>query len=49
MEVISQSHTPAFLPLEKDPLVPIGWEAMWPPELVCVLWRREKSPALARN
>jgi hypothetical protein len=30
-------------------MLPIGQEAGWAPELVLMLWRREKSPSPARN
>jgi len=33
----------------KEPLVPIKYEAGWVPELVWILWRRDKSLDYARN
>jgi hypothetical protein len=41
LEVSSQVHANAALPLEKEPPVPIGWEAGWATEPVWTLWRRE--------
>jgi len=37
VEVSGQLHTPAALLPWEDPLIPIGWEARWAPELVW-LW-----------
>jgi hypothetical protein len=34
MEKSGQLHASAALPPEKDPLLPIGWEAVWAPEPV---------------
>jgi hypothetical protein len=41
----------SFIPPEKEPPVPVGWEARWAPEPVRSLWRREKwlNPARNRN
>jgi hypothetical protein len=33
MEVSGQLHAPAALPPEKEPPVPLGYEAGWAPEL----------------
>jgi hypothetical protein len=49
MEVSGQLHALATLPLGKEPLVFIGKEAGWTPELVWMLWRRGKSLSPARN
>jgi hypothetical protein len=40
--VNDQLHVPAALPQGKKPPVPIGLVAGWAPELVWMLWRREK-------
>jgi hypothetical protein len=45
MEVSGQFHDPAALPPRKEPLVPIGYEARWAPELFWTGWLREKFPA----
>jgi hypothetical protein len=37
MEVNDQFHTPAALPPEKEPPVPIGWEAGWVPVSLYVM------------
>jgi hypothetical protein len=42
-------YTPASLPPEKEPVVPIGYEAGWAPEPVWTLWSRRKSLAPAKN
>jgi len=34
MDVGGQLHAPAALPLRKEPLISIGWETGWSPELV---------------
>jgi hypothetical protein len=44
MEVNAQLHTPAALPTEKEPLVPIEKEAVRAPEPVSTWWWREKNP-----
>jgi hypothetical protein len=49
VEVSGQLHALATLPPGKEPLVPIGWEAGWLPELVWTLQGREKSVAPSRN
>jgi hypothetical protein len=41
--VSGQLHAPAALPPEKEPPVPIGYEAGWAPEPVWTTWRRENS------
>jgi hypothetical protein len=43
MEVVGQIHAPAALSPEKEPPVPIGYEAGWASEPVWTLWRRETS------
>jgi hypothetical protein len=43
MEMGGQLHTPTALPQGKEPPVSIGYEAVWAPELVWTLWKREKS------
>jgi hypothetical protein len=48
MEVSGQLHAPAALSLGKQPLVPTVQEAGWTPELVQMLWSREKSLAPTR-
>jgi hypothetical protein len=47
MELSGQLLAPAALSPEKEPLVPIGWEAGWAPEPVWTRWWREKFPAPA--
>jgi hypothetical protein len=42
MEVNGGVHSPAALPLGKEPLTPIGWEAGWAPEPVWTMRRKEK-------
>jgi hypothetical protein len=42
-EVSGQLHSPSAVPLGKEPLVPIGYEAGWTPELVWMTWRSENS------
>jgi hypothetical protein len=49
MEANGQLHALDALPPEKEPLVPIGWEAGWTPKTVWTRWRRDKIPANARN
>jgi hypothetical protein len=46
MEVSGQLYTAAAFTTGKMPLVPIGKEALWGPESVWTLWRREKSRIL---
>jgi hypothetical protein len=41
--VSGQLRTLAAVLLGKEPLVPIGNEAGWAPELVWMTWRREDS------
>jgi hypothetical protein len=38
---VDQLHTPAALPLGKEPLLPIGWEASWAPQLMWTLEKRK--------
>jgi hypothetical protein len=45
--VIGQLHALAALPLEKESLLPIGYEVGWAPEPVRTLWSKEKSLAPA--
>jgi hypothetical protein len=40
MKVSSQLYALSVLPLEKEPLIPIGYEAGWATESVWTLWRR---------
>jgi hypothetical protein len=47
MEVSGQLHTLVALTPGKEPLVPIGQEAVWVPEPVWTLWWREKFPTPA--
>jgi hypothetical protein len=42
MEVNSQIHSPAVLPMGKEPPVHIGMQVGWTPEPVWTLWSREK-------
>jgi hypothetical protein len=49
MEVSGKLHATAALPLGKEPLVTIGEEAGWAPELVWMGWKGEKFPVLDRN
>jgi hypothetical protein len=49
MQVSSQLHSQAALPPGKGLPVPIGQEAGWTPELVWILWSREKSRALRES
>jgi len=44
--VSGQLHAPAALPLDKEPLVPIGYEAGWIPEPVRTQWQRRMSLSL---
>jgi hypothetical protein len=43
LQVSGQLHAPAASPPEKEPPVPIVWEAGWAPEPVWTTWRRENS------
>jgi hypothetical protein len=43
LELSGQLHTPAALPLEKEPLVTTGQETGWAPEPIWMTWRRENS------
>jgi len=45
VEVDSQLHTSATLPLGIGPLLPIALETEWAPKLVCMFWKIEISPA----
>jgi hypothetical protein len=47
MMASGQPHSPATLLMGKEPTVPIEQEALWAPELVWTLWRRDKSLFLA--
>jgi hypothetical protein len=47
--VDGQQHVSDTLPLKNDPLLPTEYEAQYTPELVWMLWRREKSLDLARR
>jgi hypothetical protein len=47
MEMSGQLRALAALPPEKEPLVPIGWEAGWTPELDVVVNR--KIPSLRQE
>jgi len=49
MEVNNQLHSTAALPSEKEPSVPVGYEAEWDPEPVWTRWRREKFPIPTEN
>jgi hypothetical protein len=49
MEVSGQLHAPAALSPGKEPLVPIGKEAGWAPELFWTRWWRYKFPAPGRE
>jgi hypothetical protein len=42
-----QLHALAALPPGKEPLVPTEQWTEWSPEPVCILWRKEKSLAMA--
>jgi hypothetical protein len=52
-----QHNAPGRFTAGERTLVPVGWEAVWVPEPVCTLWRRElfthsgrpaRSPSLYR-
>jgi hypothetical protein len=49
MQVSGQLYASAALPPEKEPLVPIGEEAVQVPEMVWMQWSREKSLAPVKN
>jgi hypothetical protein len=49
MEVSGQLQTLAALPPEKEPLVPIGYEAGWAPGRVWTPWSIRKFLVPARN
>jgi hypothetical protein len=49
MEVSGQLHASAALLPEKEPPVPIEWEAGWAPDPVSTLWSRKKWLASAGN
>jgi hypothetical protein len=42
MQLSGQLHVSAGLPPQKEPRVPIGYEAGWAPESVWTLWRETK-------
>jgi len=43
-------HIPFFLPLDKESVVPIQYEAWWPwSEVVCFYYKIQKSNSPARN
>jgi hypothetical protein len=44
MEVSGQLHASTALPPGREPLVPIGKEAGWAPELVWAQWRWDSNP-----
>jgi hypothetical protein len=46
MEVSDQLHALAPLPTGKEPVVNTGQDAGWAPELVWMLWSREKALAM---
>jgi hypothetical protein len=43
LKTSGQLHAPATLPPWKEPLLPIGQEAQWAPELVWMKWKSESS------
>jgi hypothetical protein len=49
MEASGQHHMLAALPLGKVAAVPIEYEPGWAPELVWLLWKREKSLTFSGN
>jgi hypothetical protein len=49
MEVSGQLQAPGALPPEKEPPVPIGYDARWAPVQIWTRWRIEKLSALAGN
>jgi hypothetical protein len=49
MDVSGRFTLLLLLPLGEDLTIPIEWEAGWVPESLWMLWRREKSSALAGN
>jgi len=49
MEVITQLHSSAALPVEKEAMVPIGQEGGWAPEPGWTRGWRGRVPAAARN
>jgi hypothetical protein len=46
MEFSGELDNPAALPANKEPPVPIGWEAGWTPKAVWIIWSRKKSLAV---
>jgi hypothetical protein len=49
MELSGQLHAPAAIHPGKYPMVLNGWEAVWAPETVWTLWKREKCLTPDRN